>query len=215
MHLHLFFRQWSFHICDTKTFRKYTRTVQVFNIFVEVHRTFHVTHLLIISQSEHRFQRYIYILILHTTTIITCIALFGFRIIRNHYLTIVIHILIGFLTGLLSAFLIIFLILVLCYIFVRHTVLLVDLRLHDFKFILLRTLLISNLSASFRTLIISGQEVRILIDNSCVILYSSAIITRLRTKQTTIKDSHHIIRLHLDNKVEVFDSPVIISYLCT
>ena len=46
-------------------------------------------------------------------------------------------------------------------------------------------------------------------------LYSPAIITRLRTKQTTVKDSHHIIRLHLDNKVEVFDSPVIISYLCT
>ena len=148
---------------------------------MKVHRTLHVTHLLIISQSEHRFQFYIYVLILHTSTIITCIALFSFGIIGNHYLTIVIHILIRFLTGLLSAFLFVFLILILCYIFIRHTVLLIYLSFHDFKLVLLCSFLVANLSASFRTLVISGKEVRILVDNSCVILYCPAIITRLGT----------------------------------
>ena len=217
MEFHLFFCQRSFHIRNTKTLWKYTRAIQLFHIFVEIHRPFHITHLLIISQSEHRLQCNIHILILHTSTIITCIALFSFRIISYHYLPIVIHILIWFLTGsiFIIPFTVLIRILVLGYIFIRHSVLFIQLSLQEFKFILFSTLPVPYFLSGFSTLIISGKEIRVLVDNSWIILYSSTIISRLCTKQTTIKDCHHIIRLHFYNKVEIFNSTVLISYPCT
>ena len=152
------------------------RTVQVLNILVDnVTERFTSLSLLIISQSKHRFQLYVHILILHTSTIIT---LYSVGQLQNHpqsqscdsysY-----SCRISYGSSRPPSVVLIFLILILCYIFVRHTVLLVDLSLHDFELILLRSLLVANLSAGFRTLIISGQEVRILVDNSCVVLYSA------------------------------------------
>ena len=184
MEFHLFFCQRSFHIRNTKTLWKYTRAIQLFHIFVEIHRPFHITHLLIISQSEHRLQCNIHILVLHTSTIITRITLFGFRVIGNYYLTIVIHILIRLLACFFSIFIStsVRFIFILGNILISHTVLLVNLGFHDLKLILFRSFLIPNFSTGFRTLIISGQKVRILIDNSRIVLYGPTIITCLRTE---------------------------------
>ena len=184
MEFHLFFCQRSFHIRNTKTFREDSRTVQVLNILVKIHRTFHVTHFLIISQSKHGLQCDIYILVLHTSTIITRITLFGFRVIGNYYLTIVIHILIRLLACFFSIFIStsVRFIFILGNILISHTVLLVNLGFHDLKLILFRSFLIPNFSTGFRTLIISGQKVRILIDNSRIVLYGPTIITCLRTE---------------------------------
>ena len=102
MEFHLFFRQRGLHICNTDTLRKYIRQIQVFNKLMEIHRTLHFARLFIISQGKHRFQFYVHILILYASAIITCIALIRFRIIGNHNLAIVVHVLVRLLTSLSS-----------------------------------------------------------------------------------------------------------------
>ena len=185
---------------------------------MEIHRTLHFARLFIISQGKHRFQFYVHILILYASAIITCIALIRFRIIGNHNFAIVVHVLVRLLTSfsflafvtVLAALVFFILILILGNVFVRPSILLVKLSLQQFEVILFGPLLVADLLAGFRTMIISCEEVRILVDNCRIVFDSTPVISRLSTKQRTVKDSHHIIRFHLNHKIEVLDSTVVI-----
>ena len=123
MELNLLFGQRRFHISKTQTLREYTRLVQFVNVSMIVHRTLHITHLLIISKCKHRFGLDIHVTILYSTPVIALVLPFLFRIVCYHYLTIVIHIFIRLLTCLAFVFFIFIILsliifIILCHIFI-------------------------------------------------------------------------------------------------
>lgn len=73
--------------------------IELVDIFMIMHHTFHITQLFIISQRIHRLELDSHVTVLHTSAIIALVTLVGFRIIRNHNLAVVLHVLVGLLTG--------------------------------------------------------------------------------------------------------------------
>ena len=172
------------------------------------------TDLFIVGQSIHRLQLDYDITILYTATIIARISLSHFRIIRNHYLPIVFHILIRlfacfFLVGIISIRSSI------GYIFsvILLSIQTIQLSFHKLEFILLSSLDIAHLTTCFRPIMISSQEVWILFNHFRIVANSPPIVACLCTQQTSVESSHHVVWLHLQHKIEIFNGSVVVSDL--
>ena len=148
---HLLFRQRRFHIGDTQWLGEHLRVIELVDIFMIMHHTFHITQFFIISQRIHRLELDSHVTVLHTSAIIALVTLVGFRIIRNHNLAVVLHVLVGLLTGfavILSGIAVRIIRHILVIAAGRHTVAFVELHLHDFELVLLGSLTVANLLAA-------------------------------------------------------------------
>ena len=183
MEFNLLFCQWRFHISYTQTFWKDPRLVQFINKRMIIHRAFYIAHLFIISKCKQRFRLNRHVTILYPSPIIALVLTFLFGIVGNYYLPIVIHILIRLFTCLAFILLIIILLvlIILCHIIFRNAILTIQLRFHYLKLIRLGSFTVSNFFTRFSTLVITGQEVRILVDHSRIVFYRPTIISGLRT----------------------------------
>ena len=215
---YLLFCQRRLHIGDAQRFGEQFGVIQLVYILVIMHGTFYVAQLLIIGQRIHRFELDSHVTVLHTAAIVALITLFHFRIIRNHNLAVIIHILVGLLTGfavILSGVAVRIIRHILVIAAGCHAVALVELHLHKLELILLGSLAVTNLLAGLGTMVVTRREVGILFYHFGVVADSAAVIARLCTQQTTVESCHHIVRLHLQHKVEIFYRTVIVTYLCT
>ena len=97
---YLLFCQRRLHIGDAQRFGEQFGVIQLVYILVIMHNTFYVAQLLIIGQRIHRFELDSHVTVLHTAAVVALITRFHLRIIRNHNLAVVLHILVGLLTGL-------------------------------------------------------------------------------------------------------------------
>ena len=201
----LFFRQRSFLISYNQTTGKYFLIIQCFNELIIVDLPFHIIVLFIIGKHEHGLGNNIHILILHASTIVTLIFFFSLFVVGNHYLTIVVHVLVGLLTG--------FIILrIIGSLLIRiYSVLFIQLCFQHLEFICISTFHIPYFPTRLRSVLISQQEIGIFIYHRRIIFNCPFIISCLIQQQTTVENSHHIVGLHFDNKIKVLNSPVVIA----
>ena len=215
MEFHLFLRQWSLHISDAQRLREQFRMIQLLDILMEMNDTFHLAWFLIIGQRIHRLHLDRYIPVLYTSAVITLIFLILLRVISNHNLPVIVHILIGLLTRLALILTILSIIIRDILIICCNSVTFVNLHLHEFEFILFSPLTITDLLTSFSTMIISCHKVGVFINHFRIITDCPTIISSLCTQQTTVEGCHHIIRLYLQDEIKVFYCTVIITHLST
>ena len=213
MILHLFLGQRSLHVGDVQRLWQLFRQIQLIDCLIEVDRFLDFTNFLIISQRIHGLQLDHHISILHTSTVIAGVTLGRFRVVGNHNLPIVFHVLVRLLAGLFAV--------IPLAVGFGHVLLIasllavqaVQLGLHQFEFILFGSLAVSYFPTGFCPVMIPGQEVGIFSYHLRIIVDGSPIISRLGAQQATVESGHHVVRLHLQDKVEVFDGAVVIAHL--
>ena len=160
---------------------------------------------LVISQHKHRLGHNVDVTVLHTAPVIILVLTFQPVIVRYHNLAVIIHILVRLLTCLVLIVSSLFL----------HSILHIQMGLQHYQFIGLSSLSVTYLFTGCRTELITRQEIRIFFEHGGIILDSPSEVACLVEQQTTVEDGHHIVRFHLNHKVEVLNGTVVIPHLGT
>ena len=131
--------------------RQYLTVVQIVNRLKEINLASDIINSFVIGQCKHRLRQNIHILILYASAIIGLVFILIGVIIGNHDFPIIVHVLIGLLAGL----------------FIGSSrrlfpILNIQLSFQHLKFVFLRTFQISSLAPGLRTVLITGQKIRIL-----------------------------------------------------
>ena len=180
--------------------------VQRLHILVESLYPTHILSVREVRELEHRQIGSLYLAVLDSSTILALVVMLILRLIIHHnrselvwvYLRTLAHLLLGLRTPARL-----------------DTEMLVHLCLEDAELIQLSLRRHTQSAIAMSTGGKTRPEVRKLIDYRSIIADSRLQVARLVMQQRTVEYRHEVLRLHLDNEVEIGDGTVVITQLHT
>ena len=170
--------------------------------FLIVHLPLKIALPRIISQNQSRFRSQFRPAVLHFAAIFAFIRRrFIFRGISLHQFVIIFHRTVAHLSGPLR---------ILRFL---SAVTLIHLGFQYLEFIQLGSFGIAYLPAHLSPELITGPEIRKLLDDGIYIPDSSPVISSIVQHQRTVEQRNHIIRFQLQHEIEVLDGTVVVAHL--